>query len=71
MPMVFHGVICDLNLRMYVHMKNDEDTNYKERKYMLKLFNKYSKAPLVNVLNKESLHQGSATYSSYVATHIN
>ena len=35
--------------------------NYKEHKDMLKPFNKYSKAALVNALNKDSLHQGSAT----------
>ena len=67
MPLVFHRVICDLNL----YTKNDEDTNYKEHKDMVKLFNKYSKAPLENMLNKESLQQGSATYSSYVATYRN
>ena len=31
---------------------------------MLKLFNKHGKAPLVNMLNKEGLHQGPVTYSS-------
>ena len=45
-------------------VKSDEDMKYKEHKDKLKLFNKYSKAPLVNVLNRKGFHQGSATYSS-------
>ena len=55
------GNTCKIN---GLSMKINEDMNYKEHKDTLKLFNKYSKAPLVNVLNKEGLHQGSATYSS-------
>ena len=31
---------------------------------MLKLFNEYSRVPIVNVMNKEDVYQGSATYSS-------
>ena len=37
---------------------------------MLKLFNKYSKAPLVNMMNKEGLHQGSATYSTVYVVYL-
>lgn len=48
-------------------LKSDDIRNYKEHKDMLKLFNKYGKAPLVNVLKKEGFHQGSATYGIVVS----
>ena len=48
--------------------KSDKDTNYKEHKDTLKLW--YSKAPLVNMLNKEGLHKGSATYTSWLLNQL-